>query len=263
MQTHEVPSTDERAAAIGDNIARLHDRIVEIATGAGRDPQNIQLHGATKGVEPERIIAAMQHGMTHFGENWVQEAAPKIEATNLLADKQERETPTWHMIGHLQRNKARQALELFQSIDTIDSLRLAETISTRAASMDIGRIDALLEVDFTDNPDRVGFKLPLESDESVFTTFADDARRIMELPNLNVIGLMTVGPMAENPETSRPAFRRLRELRDTLNDLQPSAQLTELSMGMTNDFHIAIQEGATVIRLGTAIFGPRPAGRTY
>ena len=263
MQTHEVPSTDERAVSIGENIARLRDRIAEIATGAGRDPQNIQLHGATKGVEPERIIAAMQHGMTHFGENWVQEAAPKIEAANLLADKQERETPTWHMIGHLQRNKARQALELFQSIDTVDSLRLAETINTRAASMDIGRINALLELDFTDNPDRVGFKLPLESDESVFTTFADDARRIMELPNLNVIGLMTVGPMAEDPEASRPAFRRLRELRDTLNDLQPSAQLTELSMGMTNDFHIAIQEGATVIRLGTAIFGPRPAGRTY
>ena len=85
----------------------------------------------------------------------------------------------------------------------------------------------------------------------------------MELPNLNVIGLMTVGPMAEDPEASRPAFRRLRELRDVLNDAEPSAQLTELSMGMTNDFHIAIQEGATVIRLGTAIFGPRPAGRTY
>ena len=263
MQTHEVPSTDERAAAIGDNIARLRDRIAEIATGAGRDPQNIQLHGATKGVEPERIIAAMRHGMTHFGENWVQEAAPKIEATNMLADKQERETPTWHMIGHLQRNKARQALELFQSIDTVDSLRLAETISTRAASMDIGLINALLEIDFTDNPDRVGFKLPLEGDESVYAVFVDDARRIMELPNLNVIGLMTVGPMAEDAEASRPAFRRLREVRDALNDLQPSAHLTELSMGMTNDFHVAIQEGATVIRLGTAIFGPRPAGRTY
>ena len=263
MQTHEVPSTDERAVSIGENIARLRDRIAEIATGAGRDPHNIQLHGATKGVEPQRIIAAMQHGMTHFGENWVQEAAPKIEATNLLADKQERETPTWHMIGHLQRNKARQALELFQSIDTVDSLRLAETINTRAASTDSGLINALIEIDFTDNPDRVGFKLPLESDESVFTTFADDARRIMKLPNLNVIGLMTVGPMAEDAEASRPAFRRLRELRDVLNDAEPSAQLTELSMGMTNDFHIAIQEGATVIRLGTAIFGPRPAGRTY
>ena len=263
MQTHEVPSTDERAAAIAENITRLRDRIVEIATNAGRDAQNIQLHGATKGVEPERIIAAMQHGMTHFGENWVQEAAPKIEATNLLADKQERETPTWHMIGHLQRNKARQALELFNSIDTIDSLRLAETISARAASMNIGQMNVLLELDFTDNPDRGGFKLPLEGNESVFTTFIDDAQRIMELPNLNVIGLMTVGPMAEDPEASRPVFRRLRELRGAINESIPSAQLTELSMGMTNDFHVAIQEGATVIRLGTAIFGPRPAGRAY
>ena len=212
-------------------------------------------------MEPERIIAAMQHGMTHFGENWVQEAAPKIEATNLLADKQERETPSWHMIGHLQRNKARQALELFNSIDTIDSLRLAETISARAASMNIGRMNVLLELDFTNNPNRVGFKLPLESDEAVYTNFIDNARRIMELPNLNVIGLMTVGPMAEDPEASRPAFRRLRDLRDAMNDAMPSAPLTELSMGMTNDFHVAIQEGATVIRLGTAVFGPRPAGR--
>ena len=167
------------------------------------------------------------------------------------------------MIGHLQRNKARQALELFNSIDTIDSLRLAETISARAASMNIGRMNVLLELDFTDNPNRVGFKLPLESDESVYTNFIDNARRIMELPNLNVIGLMTVGPMAEDPEASRPAFRRLRDLRDAMNDAMPSAPLTELSMGMTNDFHVAIQEGATVIRLGTAIFGPRPAGRAY
>ena len=98
-----------------------------------------------------------------------------------MADKQERETPTWHMIGHLQRNKARQALGLFQSIDTVDSLRLAETINTRAASTDSGLINALLELDFTDNPDRVGFKLPLEGDESDYKTFVDDARRIMEI----------------------------------------------------------------------------------
>ena len=188
----------------------------------------------------------------------MQEAAPKIKATNLLADKQERETPSWHMIGHLQRNKARQALELLNSIDTIDSLRLAETISARAASVNIGRMNVLLELNFTDNQNRVGFKLPLESDDSVYTSFMDNARRIMELPNLNVIGLMTVGPMAEDPEASRAAFRRLRDLRDAINDAIPSAPLTELSMGMTNDFHVAIQEGATVIRLGTAIFGPRP-----
>ena len=263
MQTHESPSLEERAAAIGDNVARLQQRMADIASEAGRDPQTVKLHGATKGVEPERVIAAIRHGLTHFGENWVQEAAPKIAAANALAEEQGITPPTWHMIGHLQRNKARQALEVFQAIDTIDSLRLAETVGQRAEQMDAGPVGALIEIDFTNNPDRGGFKLELEQDEGQIGRFMDDARRIIELPNLNVIGLMTVGPMAEDAEASRPGFRRLREIRDALNDAVPSARLTELSMGMTNDFHVAIQEGATVVRLGTAIFGPRPTGRTY
>ena len=262
MQT-DTPSIEERAAAIGENVARLQSRMAEIAATAGRDPQSVTLHGATKGVEPERIIAAIRHGLTHFGENWVQEAAPKIGAVNALAEEQGITPPTWHMIGHLQRNKARQALEVFQAIDTVDSLRLAETISQRAEQLNVGPIDALIEVDFTDNPDRGGFKLGLAADDGRLGAFMEDARRIIELPNLNVIGLMTVGPMSEDAEASRPGFRRLRELRDALNDAVASASLTELSMGMTSDFHVAIQEGATVVRLGTAIFGPRPTGRTY
>ena len=263
MQTHEAPSTEERAAVIAENIARLQERMAEIASDAGRDPRSVHLHGATKGVEPERVIAAIRHGLTHFGENWVQEAAPKITAVNALAEEQGIATPTWHMIGHLQRNKARQALEVFQAIDTVDSLRLAETISQRAEQLNVGRIDALIEVDFTDNPDRGGFKLGLAADDGRLGAFMKDVRRIIELSNLNMIGLMTVGPMAEDAEASRPGFRHLRELRDTLNDSVPSASLTELSMGMTNDFHMAIQEGSTIVRLGTAIFGPRPTGRTY
>ncbi len=263
MQTHEAPSIEERAAAIGDNIARLKGRMAEIATEAGRDPQSVKLHGATKGVEPERMIAAIGHGLTHFGENWVQEAAPKIAEANALIAQRGIAAPTWHMIGHLQRNKTRQALQVFQAIDTVDSLRLAETISQRAEQMSIGVVDALIEIDFTANPDRGGFKLGLTADDQGVAGFMEDARRIIELPNLTVIGLMTVGPMAEDAEASRPGFRRLRELRDALNDSVASASLTELSMGMTNDFHVAIQEGATVVRLGTAIFGPRPAGRTY
>ena len=263
MQTHEAPSIEERAAAIGDNIARLQRRMAEIASEAGRDPQSVHLHGATKGVEPERVIAAIRHGLTHFGENWVQEAGPKIAEANALAEEQSITPPTWHMIGHLQRNKARQALDVFQAIDTVDSLRLAETISRRAEQMDAGPVDALIEIDFTDNPDRGGFKLELGADGGQLDQFMEDAQRIIELPNLNVIGLMTVGPMSGDAEASRPGFRRLREIRDALNDTVESAELTELSMGMTNDFYVAIQEGATVVRLGTAIFGPRPAGRTY
>ena len=263
MTTTESLSAEERAAAIGDNIARLRERIANAAIEAGREPETVHLHGATKGVEPERILAALRHGLTQVGENWVQEAAPKIAATNALATEQGVASPTWHMIGHLQRNKVRQALEIFQAIDTIDSVRLAESISQRAGQLDIGSVDAFIEIDFTGNPDRGGFKLGLDDDDARLAGFVDDARRIIELPELKVIGMMAVGPMAEDAEASRPGFRRLRELRDTLNDSVPSARLTELSMGMTNDFHVAIQEGATVVRLGTAIFGPRPAGRTY
>ena len=263
MQTQDAPSIEERAAAIGENIGRLQQRMAEIAVAAGRDSQSVQLHGATKGVEPERVIAAIRHGLTHFGENWVQEAAPKINAANQLAAEQGITPPTWHMIGHLQRNKVRQALEIFQAIDTVDSLRLAESLNQRVERSESKPIDVLLEIDFTNTPQREGCKLPMEKENETVAAFLEDARRIIELPNLNVIGLMTVGPMAGENEAARPAFRRLREIREELSDSIPGADLPHLSMGMSGDYEAAIQEGSTIVRLGTAIFGPRPAGRTY
>ncbi len=263
MQTQDAPSIEERTAAIGDNISRLQQRMAEIASDAGRDPQSVHLHGATKGVEPDRVIAAIRHGLTHFGENWVQEAAPKINAANSLAAEKGVATPTWHMIGHLQRNKVRQALEIFQAIDTVDSLRLAEALDQRIERLESEPIDVLLEIDFTNTPQREGFKLPLERDKEIVAAFMDDARRIIELPNLNVVGLMTVGPMAGENEAARPPFRRLREIRDELSNSISGADLPHLSMGMSGDYEAAIQEGSTIVRLGTAIFGPRPTGRTY
>ena len=263
MSLREAPSLEEQAAALGERITGLRTRIAELASDAGRDPTSVHLHAATKGVGPLRVLLALRNGLTHLGENWVQEAAPKIDAANRLAEEHGVPSPTWHMIGHLQRNKVSQALGVFQAIDTVDSLRLAETISRRAERLAMSPINALIEVDFTDDPERGGFKIGLGADDQRLAGFMEDARRIIELPNLNIVGLMTVGPMSADAEESRPGFRRLRELRDAVNDSVPSALVTELSMGMTNDFHVAIQEGATVIRLGTAIFGPRPAGRTY
>lgn len=263
MQTQDAPPIEQQAATIGENISRLQQRMAEIAAAAGRDSRSVQLHGATKGVEPERVIAAIWHGLTHFGENWVQEAAPKINAANQLAAEQGITPPTWHMIGHLQRNKVRQALEIFQAIDTVDSLRLAEALNQRIERSESTPIDVLLEIDFTNTPQREGFKLPLERENETVAAFMEDARRIIELPNLNVIGLMTVGPMAGENEAARPAFRRLREIRDELSNSIPGADLPHLSMGMSGDYEAAIQEGSTIVRLGTAIFGPRPAGRTY
>ncbi len=263
MQPNERTATLDRAAAVRENIAGLHARIAEIAAQAGRSADEIQLQGASKAVPPDIVLEAIRNGVTQLGENWVQEAAPKIEAVAELVAEAALPKPTWRMIGHLQRNKTREALGMFDCVDTVDSVRLAETIDRRAGEMDRSPVEALLEIDFTGAPERGGFKLGVEADSPQFIGFIESVRRVLELPRLNVVGLMTVAPAAEDPESTRPVFRRLRELRDTINEHIPTAQLTHLSMGMTIDYHVAIQEGATIVRLGTAIFGPRPAGRTY
>ena len=264
MRAQEIESAEREAAAIGANIARLRHTIAGIAEEAGRSPDSVDLHGATKGVDARRIAAAIRHGLLRFGENWVQEAAPKIRAVNELTVEASLPAPQWRMIGHLQQNKVNRALEVFDAIDTVDSLRLAQVVSRRAGIS--GRekpVDVLLEIDFTGARERAGFKLGLDGDDARLPSFMHDARRIMALPNLRVVGLMTVGPMAGDPEAARPGFRRLREVRDALAETEPRAALTHLSMGMSGDYEAAIQEGATIVRLGSAIFGPRPAGRTY
>ena len=248
---------------VREKIAGLQARIAEIAAQAGRNANEIQLHGASKAVPPEIVLEAIRNGVTQLGENWVQEAAPKIEAVGALVGEGSLPKPTWRMIGHLQRNKTREALEIFDCIDTVDSVRLAEAIDRRAGEMGLAPVEALLEIDFTGAPERGGFRLDMEGDDEGLRPFIEDVRRLQELPRLNVVGLMTVPSATEDPEEARPVFRRLREIRDTINDSIPTAQLTHLSMGMTLDYHVALQEGATIVRLGTAIFGRRPAGRTY
>lgn len=219
--------------SIPDNLARLRERIVEACERAGRTPDEVTLVAVTKGFPAAVVAEAYDAGLRDFGENRVQEAAPKIEA--LAASGR---SPRWHLVGHLQTNKVKPAVGLFAILHSVDSVRLAQAISRHAREV----VPILLEVNVAQEASKFGFspqELPSALDE------------IARLPNLNVRGLMTVAPLTDDPETVRPVFRRLRELRD-------AAGLEELSMGMTDDFEVAIEEGATMVRVGRAIFGPRP-----
>ena len=216
--------------SIAENLARVRERLDRACQKAGRLPEEITLVAVAKGVGPEMISQAHSLGIRHFGENRVQEAQEKISALKPL-------DITWHMVGHLQTNKAKLALELFHAIDSVDSLPLARALSRKAPAP----LPILLEVNVSGEATKFGFlseALPLALQE------------IARLPNLEVRGLMTVAPLVKDPQEVRPIFSRLRGLAQALG-------LKELSMGMSDDFEVAIEEGATQVRLGRAIFGPR------
>jgi len=225
---------DYGTMSIAENIAGLRARIEAAAARTGRDAAGVRLVGASaisKGVSDAAVLEALDAGLTDFGENWLQEAEVRIER---LAP-QTRGRATWHFIGHVQRNKAPAVLKLFDIIHSVDSLRLAERLSERAEHP--ARI--LLEVNASGEASKYGFA-PSEVAEAVTA--------IGRLPNIDLTGLMTMAPQVENPEDTRPVFR-------TLKELAAANGLTELSMGMTEDFEVAVEEGATVVRLGRAIFG--------
>ncbi len=217
---------------IRDNLERVRGRIEAACQRAGRDPSDVTLIGVTKTVGPEAVAEAYEAGLRDFGENRVQEAVAKIDAIGQLGL-----SPRWHLIGHLQTNKVKAAAGRFAILHSIDSLRLAEALSRRYQT----DVSVLLEVNIAQDAAKYGFAA-----EEVATALSE----IAVLPHLDVRGLMTIAPITDDPEETRPTFRRLRELRDDL-------ALNELSMGMSGDFEVAIEEGATMVRVGTAIFGPR------
>jgi len=219
-----------RLATVAERVANVRQRVERAAERAGRSPTEVTIVAVSKGFPPSAIEEAAAAGIAHLGENRVQEAAAKIPALGSLP-------VTWHLVGHLQSNKAKTALELFDIIHSVDSLHLAEVLSQRAQ----GPQPVLLEVNVTGEASKFGFP-PGE--------VASAAEAVARLPRLDLRGLMAVAPFGNDPETVRPVFRELRRLRDALG-------LRELSMGMTDDFEVAIEEGATLIRIGRAIFGER------
>jgi PLP dependent protein len=228
---------------LADNLASVREAVAESALAAGRRPGDITLVGASKTVSPERVAEAIQLGLTHLGENFVQEAESKIPHVRHLTDAR----VTWHMIGHLQSNKAKAALEYFDVVETVDSQRLASVLSRRAEARSV---NALIEVYVGNEADRPGIRP--EDLENAYSA-------MLELPNLNVLGLMTVAPLGLDNVQTQAVFRQVRELRDRLRDTHPEHDLETLSMGMTDDFPLAIREGATAVRVGRAIFGARPS----
>jgi pyridoxal phosphate enzyme (YggS family) len=231
--------------SIADNLVSIRERIARAAARVKRNPDSIMLMGVSKTMEPERIRQAYEAGIRIFGENRVQEFEGKHPA---LADLKDAE---WHLIGHLQSNKAKKAAELFQAVDSVDSLRLAEKLN-EAAKQSGKKLSVLIEIKIGEEENKAG--IPLDSPELDTLLLAAS-----KLENLQILGLMTVPPFTENPEGARPYFRLLRDLRDTIAARKlPGIQMDTLSMGMSHDFEVAIEEGSTCVRVGTAIFGARP-----
>lgn len=223
---------------IAGNIERVKERIERSATLGGRDPEEVTLVAVSKTVEPAKIREAVEAGITEIGENRIQEARGKIETLGRIA--------RWHMVGTLQTNKAKYAVSLFDMVQSIDSLRLAQELEKRAAKE--GRVmDVLVEV--KTSPEETKHGVPPSEVEHL-------VREIINMGHLNWRGLMTIAPYVEDPEAARPAFRCMRELKQRLED-SLGVSVEHLSMGMSNDFEVAVQEGATMVRIGTAIFGPR------
>ena len=223
--------------ALRARIARVRGRVQDACAAAGRSPDDVQLVAVTKTVAVETVHMALAAGLTVFGENRVQEAQAKIPQV---------EGGAWHLVGHLQRNKARAASQLFSCVQSVDSERLAERLDSVRGDR---RLDVLLQVNLTGAEGQGG----IEPDG-----LAPLARMVDRETGLALRGLMTIGPFTRDTGAVRACFRRLRELRDELRPHLPNQNFSELSMGMTDDFETGIQEGATLVRVGRAIFGDRP-----
>ncbi len=224
-------------STIRENYLNVMQRIEKAAQKAGRDPKEVKLVAVSKTVEVERIREAIDAGVSILGENYVQEARKKIEEIGRQVE--------WHFIGHLQTNKAKYAVRLFDLIHSVDSLSLAEELNRRAQKEN-QIIKVMIEVNLSGEASKFGTE-----EEKAFEL----AKEIYRLKNLSLVGLMTMPPYFDSPELSRPYFIQLRQLKERLE--KEGIPLKELSMGMSNDFEIAIEEGATYVRVGTAIFGPR------
>jgi PLP dependent protein len=231
--------------SIAANIASIQERIAAAARRCGRKPEEIALMAVSKTQPPERIREAYESGLRLFGENRVQEFAGKADGLRDLRMSE------WHMIGHLQSNKAARTVELFQAVDSVDSIRLAEKLDSAAHALR-RKLEVLIEIN-------VGGEV---AKSGVAPDSPDLEELLLAVQGLGALvfrGLMTVPPFTDDPEDARPYFRKLRELRDAIAARKLNAvSMDQLSMGMSHDFEIAIEEGSTCVRVGTAIFGARP-----
>ena len=239
----ETPLGTERDE-IRDNVRSLQDRLARAAERAGRDPADVTLLGASKTVDRDRVVHAVELGIAHLGENFVQEAEAKFGESELPEG-----LAGLHLIGHLQSNKVRRAVALFDAIQSVDSVRLLSRIDAAAKATD-RQVDVYVQVNVAGESTKEGVSPSL---------VGELAERAAACENVRLAGLMTVPPHMEDSEGARPYFRMLRELRDEVGRLDAySGASLGLSMGMTADFEVAVEEGATLVRVGSAIWGARP-----
>lgn len=236
---------DTKVLSVAQNVARVRERMHRAAQRAGRDPAEVRLVAAAKTVEAARVRAAIAAGVTIIGENYLQEARAKIGQLG-------HDAAEWHFIGTLQRNKVRYVFDLFDMLHSVDRLELAAEIHRRGERL--GRsMPILLEVNVGGEASKSGFDPQ---------SLLQQAEKLVPLTHVQVRGLMTIPPPTPTPQEARPFYRTLRQLRDRLEARGLAGpEFAELSMGMTADFEVAIEEGATIVRVGTAIFGPRPTPR--
>lgn len=230
--------------SIAENIARIRERMDAASRRAGRNPGDIALMAVSKTHPAERIREAYAAGLRMFGENRVQEFAGKAGALGDLADAK------WHLIGHLQSNKAGKAVEFFSAVDSVDSVKLAQKLNSAAEQVG-KKLLVLIEINIGGEDAKSGLAPGSSELEEMLMSAA-------QWEHLSIRGLMTIPPFTEDPEQARPYFRKLRGLRDQIAARKlPSVRMDMLSMGMSHDFEVAIEEGSTCVRVGTAIFGER------
>jgi pyridoxal phosphate enzyme (YggS family) len=234
-------------AAVAERLAEVRERIAAAARRAGRRPEEIVLVGVAKRQPAANVVAAVRAGLADVGENYVQEAVAQRAAVEAALAGSALAPPRWHLIGRLQRNKARQAVRSFDVIQTLDRAELGDALESHCAA-EPRRLRVLLQVDVSGEPQKGG-----AAPDELQALLA----RCRDWPHLEPVGLMAIPAPVETAEAARPAFARLRALRDTLQREPGGGRLRELSMGMSADYEVAVEEGATLVRVGTAIFGQR------
>ncbi|MEA3310353.1 MAG: YggS family pyridoxal phosphate-dependent enzyme [Chloroflexota bacterium] len=239
---------------ICQNLERVRERMAEAALRAGRRPDEVRLIAVSKTFPAEDVLAAWECGQRDFGENRPQQALAKIARVNEALGEQQ---PTWHMIGHIQSRKDKYVVAHYDWVHSLDRQKIARRLSNKAAQA--GReIPVLLECNVSGEESKYGFQLSdWERSEQVREKFSQQVEQILARPALRVKGLMTMAPWGQDPELARPIFVSLRRLRALLRERFPAVAWGELSMGMTDDFEVAVEEGATLVRVGRAIFGER------
>jgi PLP dependent protein len=242
-----VDGASRKKNYIRDNYNQVVDRMIKTARIVGRNPEEIRLVVVTKAQPVEVLREVMDVGVTDLAENYIEEAIPKIQA---LMDNQ---AILWHMIGHVQSRKAQTVCEYFQYVHSIDSVKLAARLSRFAIALDKS-LSVWMEFNVSGEESKSGWDI---KNKRNWVNILPDIEKILALPKLNILGVMTVPPYSPDPEASRPYFRQLREFQEYIIEYYKLTGFRELSIGMSSDFEVAIQEGATCVRIGQAILGQR------